>query len=31
MRTDALLRSALLSVSLALGWLMIVPSRSGAG
>jgi hypothetical protein len=31
MRTDALLRSGLLSVSVALGWLMIVPGRSGAG
>ncbi len=30
MRMDALLRSALLSV-FALGWLMIVPGRSGAG
>jgi hypothetical protein len=31
MRMDALLRSGLLSVSLTLGWLMIVPGRSGAG
>jgi hypothetical protein len=31
MRKDALPRSALLTVALALGWLMIVPGRSGAG
>jgi hypothetical protein len=30
MRTDAL-RSGLLSVVVGLGWLMIVPGRSGAG
>jgi hypothetical protein len=31
MRMDALPRSALLSVSLTLGWMMVVPGRSGAG
>ena len=31
MRTDALLRSGLLSVGVALGWLLVVPGRSGAG
>jgi hypothetical protein len=31
MRKDALLRSGLLSIPIALGWLMIVPGRSGAG
>jgi hypothetical protein len=31
MRKDALLRSALLTVTLALSWMMIVPGRSGAG
>jgi hypothetical protein len=30
MRTDAL-RSGLSVVTVALGWLMIVPGRSGAG
>jgi hypothetical protein len=30
MRKDAL-RSGLLSVALAVGWMMIVPGRSGAG
>jgi hypothetical protein len=30
MRMDAL-RSALLTVTVALGWMMIVPGRSGAG
>jgi hypothetical protein len=31
MRTDALLRSGLLTVSVALSWLAVVPGRSGAG
>ena len=31
MRKDALLRSGLLSVAVSVGWLMIVPGRSGAG
>ena len=31
MRTDALLRSGLLSAGVALGWLAVVPGRSGAG
>ncbi len=31
MRTDALLRSGLLSVTVAVGWLVVVPGRSGAG
>jgi hypothetical protein len=31
MRMDALLRSALLSVTVSVSWLMVVPGRSGAG
>ena len=31
MRTDALLRTGLLTVSATLGWLAVVPGRSGAG
>jgi hypothetical protein len=31
MRTDALLRLGLLTVSVILGWLAVVPGRSGAG
>ena len=31
MRTDALLRSGLLTASVAFGWLAVVPGRSGAG
>jgi hypothetical protein len=30
MRTDAL-RSALLAVTVSLGWMAVVPGRSGAG
>jgi len=31
MRTDALLRSGLLTVGAALSWLAVVPGRCGAG
>jgi hypothetical protein len=31
MRKDALLRTGLLTVSVVLGWLAVVPGRSGAG